>query len=363
MLKRKPKPSLDELAVDLQQVNLAKEASLMDLLTQSGSLSSQLYLVFDVAKDASFWSNWHVLAHQYPEQWQYLYHDTPMSYLNDLSPLVIQVIEGGFGDALLQEALQNDTPDWGFLCVSPVALTSLLEHWQAWMSVYLPGNSETLLRFYEPKILKLMLCHPSFDDEDSAKLLGPCLAIYLQQVSNAKFVQQMINPPLIENVMTQAQQPVSIDNLLPLAPWFYMDPEQVEAINHLFYHTRLTELAVELYKLAPGKCQTLSHGATLMSLDRGIQLATKIAPKGSARAKEQFALLRFIIGSEFYLHPRFIAFMKELPLQYALKRFYDTPNYHQQVSEQYHTDDWMTLDADAISVGPVQVPLIQQGCM
>lgn len=102
------------------------------------------------------------------------------------------------------------------------------------MSVYLPGNSETLLRFYEPKILKLMLCHPSFDNEDSAKLLGPCLAIYLQQVSSAEFVQQMINQTLIENVMTQTQQYVSLDNLLPSAPWFHMDPEQVEAINHLF---------------------------------------------------------------------------------------------------------------------------------
>lgn len=56
-----------------------------------------------------------------------------------------------------------------------------------------------------------------------------------------------------------------------------------------------------------------------------------------------------------------MASMSFLPLQHALKRFYDTQAYHQQVREQYHTHSWMIVDADAMQMDTVQAPLIQQG--
>ncbi|MCE0559154.1 DUF4123 domain-containing protein [Motilimonas sp. E26] len=318
---------------------LGETIAFKQLLERSLAQQHYLYLLLDVAKFDEFWEQWQARSNKAQTQWCYLYQKTRFDHLSQVSPLLIQVEEGEFADDVLQWLSALLSNDWGILFSSTLTLESVLSHWQSWLTCFLPNGSETLFRFYEPNIMALFLTDESFDDNDRQTLVGVCGEIFLATEIPHQYTRLYVN--------TERE-----DVCLPNAPWFYFEQEQLDAIDGLYYQERLSELAVELFKLAPSICMPLSKRQVKAGLHQGIELAKQQFPNAPSKAKEHFSLQRFLLGSRFYQHASFFLITQTLPLLNALIEFSNNSRYKQEVEERFHDSDWLEqaeLEMEALS--------------
>lgn len=252
------------------------------------------------------------------------------------APLVVEIAEGKAGETLLRW-LEETTPAGRAgvtLFSGSFSLQQAVDLWQQRIFCLWPDGSLALFRSDAPAVL--FTWWGTLDALARRAFLGPMTEIFLPEIDGDKRCYRLLaqqDVPATEPIDTVYRIQLTSGQYALLAN----DNRLHRLANELFlYASTLTALPLDIEVV---KQRFLS----------GIVFAKQCYPSANEAECEAWSAHRWVLGSEFYLHPIFIHLTERYTLADSLRIFKSAPEHLDSVRLHYHRPGWMRGDLPDIS--------------
>jgi hypothetical protein len=240
-----------------------------------------------------------------------------------IAPLLLRVEGGNACETLLLWLAK--TVGWSsctLVFTSDLDWDAMQVFWQARSEAIYPNGQSSLLRSY---------CAPLLGQ------LWPLLSLMQQDAFLAE-LSGLYLPVDDERWMLLGGSP---KKSVPYSP-LNLDDEQYELLSR---DARRLQHSLEIYlRLRSYRSQVLCPQHIQALFFEGIALAERYFPKEDARTCEIIAAHRFILGSEFFMHPEFVALVKRRGAYKATRQFVQTQQFDAELQRDYHREEWLIAE-------------------
>ncbi|MCY9850673.1 DUF4123 domain-containing protein [Pectobacterium jejuense] len=246
------------------------------------------------------------------------------------APIVVKIEEGKPGETLLHwlTETQPDRHSGVILMHGELTLQQVADFWQQRISCLWPDGTKALFRSYAPDVLSAWWS--TLDLAAQTDFLGPLNNLYLPIVNSERGEYQLF-----------AQPDVNKENKSDINQTYHI------TLTHYQYYllandNRLHRLANELFLFVSAQCVfPLDIEIVKARFISGIALAGNYYPKASEAECEAWSAHRWVLGSEFYLHPIFIHLTERYSIADSIRIFKSEPERIESVQLNYHRPGWM----------------------
>ncbi|MEH2922773.1 DUF4123 domain-containing protein [Samsonia erythrinae] len=262
--------------------------------------------------------------------WQPLRFGEEAENWQQWAPIVVKIEEGKPGETLLHWLMDTQPARHGGVVLMHGALTlqQVVDFWQQRIFCIWPDGTRALFRSYAPEVLSVWLS--TLDHAAQIDFLGPLNHLYLPLVKSERGEYQLF-----------ALRDVKDENKHKIDKTY-----QIHLTHYQYYllanDNRLHRLANELFLFVSAKCVfPLDIDIVKASFINGIALAKQYYPNASEAECEAWSAHRWVLGSEFYLHPLFIHLTEHYSIADSLRIFKSEPERIDSVRIHYHRPGWM----------------------
>ncbi|MBE5223379.1 DUF4123 domain-containing protein [Pectobacterium sp. A113-S21-F16] len=299
-------------------------------LFEISQVDAPLYAIISPLSYPELPEYWQAFQPAAAEIWQPLYFGKGAESWQMWAPIVVKIEEGKPGETLLhwltdtQPARQSGV----ILMHSELALQQVIDFWQQRIFCLWPDGTRALFRSYAPEVL--LAWWSTLDFAAQTDFLGPLNNLYLPIVNSKCGEYQLF-----------AQQDVNKEKKNDINQIYHI------TLTHYQYYllandNRLHRLANELFLFVSAQCFfPLDIEIVKARFISGIALAENYYPKASEAECEAWSAHRWVLGSEFYLHPIFIHLTERYSIADSIRIFKSEPERIESVQLNYHRPGWM----------------------
>lgn len=299
------------------------------------SEASNLYIVVDISKFEGGVDYWKSLYRQCQEEWRLLPNHYGIQCYPVAELLLLSIREGLATESLLLWLLSHQHyPEVGVVLLTATA--GIDEVQQACMprhTCIYPDGRHVFFPFHDPTLLKTWLAMTDLPTRQHFE--APFLAIYVPEVVDACYSNSQFEC---------ISEPASSSVLLSHAYENRLSAETYRVLTNPARHQYLVRaLFVRASEYYPFMLNIEWLERRFMS---GIGLAKKLYPAASEDEWESWSAHRWIIGSDYYLHPQFIKLVSHYSLSMAIKKFKLDAALVSDSRNHFHRREWMFGLAD-----------------
>ncbi|MEQ9867873.1 DUF4123 domain-containing protein [Pectobacterium odoriferum] len=299
-------------------------------LFEISQVDAPLYAIISPLSYPELPEYWQAFQPAASDIWQQLHFGKDAESWQMWAPIVVKIEEGKPGETLLhwlnetQPARQSGV----ILMHCELALQQVIDFWQQRIFCLWPDGTRALFRSYAPDVLSAWWS--TLDRAAQTDFLGSLNNMYLPIVSSERGEYQLF-----------AQQEMNNKNKNEIKKDY-----QINLTRYQYYlldnNNRLHRLANELFLFVSAQCVfPLDIEIVKARFISGIALAEKYYPKASEAECEAWSAHRWVLGSEFYLHPIFIHLTERYSIADSIRIFKSEPERIESVQLNYHRPGWM----------------------
>lgn len=299
-------------------------------LFEISQVDAPLYAIISPLSYPELPEYWQAFQPAASDIWQQLHFGKDAESWQMWAPIVVKIEEGKPGETLLhwlnetQPARQSSV----ILMHCELALQQVIDFWQQRIFCLWPDGTRALFRSYAPDVLSAWWS--TLDRAAQTDFLGSLNNMYLPIVSSERGEYQLF-----------AQQEMNNKNKNEIKKDY-----QINLTRYQYYllanNNRLHRLANELFLFVSAQCVfPLDIEIVKARFISGIALAEKYYPKASEAECEAWSAHRWVLGSEFYLHPIFIHLTERYSIADSIRIFKSEPERIESVQLNYHRPGWM----------------------
>ncbi|RRO02856.1 DUF4123 domain-containing protein [Pectobacterium aquaticum] len=299
-------------------------------LFEISQVDAPLYAIISPLSYPELPEYWQAFQPAAAEIWQPLYFGKGAESWQMWAPIVVKIEEGKPGETLLhwltdtQPARQSGV----ILMHGELTLQQMADFWQQRIFCLWPDGTRALFRSYASEVL--LAWWSTLDRAAQTDFLGPLNNLYLPIVNSKCGEYQLF-----------AQQDVNKEKKNDINQIYHI------TLTHYQYYllandNRLHRLANELFFFVSAQCFfPLDIEIVKSRFISGIALAENYYPKASEAECEAWSAHRWVLGSEFYLHPIFIHLTERYSIADSIRIFKSEPERIDSVQLNYHRPGWM----------------------
>ncbi|WP_116186552.1 DUF4123 domain-containing protein [Pectobacterium aquaticum] len=299
-------------------------------LFEISQVDAPLYAIISPLSYPELPEYWQAFQPAAAEIWQPLYFGKGAESWQMWAPIVVKIEEGKPGETLLhwltetQPARQSGV----ILMHGELTLQQMADFWQQRIFCLWPDGTRALFRSYASEVL--LAWWSTLDRAAQTDFLGPLNNLYLPIVNSKCGEYQLF-----------AQQDVNKEKKNDINQIYHI------TLTHYQYYllandNRLHRLANELFLFVSAQCFfSLDIEIVKARFISGIALAENYYPKASEAECEAWSAHRWVLGSEFYLHPIFIHLTERYSIADSIRIFKSEPERIDSVQLNYHRPGWM----------------------
>ncbi|MBI0561696.1 DUF4123 domain-containing protein [Pectobacterium parmentieri] len=299
-------------------------------LFEISQLDAPLYAITSPLSYPKLPEYWQAFQPAAADIWQQLHFGKDAENWQMWAPIVVKVEEGKPGETLLHWLTDTQPERHGsvILMHGELTLQQMTDFWQQRIFCLWPDGTKALFRSYAPDILSTWW--PTLDPAAQTNFLGPLNNLYLPIVHNEHGEYQLFAQQGIKN---KEKVEINKEYQIQLTNYQY---------NLLTNDNRLHRLANALFLFVSAQCIfPLDIERVKTRFISGIALAAKYYPKASEAECEAWSAHRWVLGSEFYLHPIFIHLTERYSIADSIRIFKSEPDRIESVQLNYHRPGWM----------------------
>ncbi|MBQ4769691.1 DUF4123 domain-containing protein [Pectobacterium versatile] len=262
--------------------------------------------------------------------WQQLHFGKDAENWQMWAPIVVKIEEGKPGETLLHWLTDTQPVQHGgvILMHGELTLQQMADFWQQRISCLWPDGTRALFRSYVPEVLSAWWS--TLDLAAQTDFLGPLNNLYLPIVKSERGEYQLF-----------AQQDINKENKKDINSAY-----QINLTRYQYYllanDNRLHRLANELFLFVSAQCVfSLDIEIVKARFISGIEFAGNYYPEASEAECEAWSAHRWVLGSEFYLHPIFIHLTERYSIADSIRIFKSEHERIESVQLNYHRPGWM----------------------
>ncbi|KHN52381.1 DUF4123 domain-containing protein [Pectobacterium fontis] len=289
-----------------------------------------LYAIISPLRYPALPEYWQAFQPAAAEIWQQLHLGKDAENWQMWAPIVVKIEEGKPGETLLHWLTDTQPERHGGIVLmhSELTLQQMADFWQQRIFCLWPDGTRALFRSYVPDILSAWW--PTLDLASQTGFLGSLNKLYVPIVNSERGEYRLFAQREIENKNNDDMN----------------KRYQIILTNYQYYllanHNRLHRLANELFLFVGERCVfPLDVEIVKERFISGIALARKYYPKASEAECEAWSAHRWVLGSEFYLHPIFIHLTERYSMADSIRIFKSEPERIESVQFNYHRPGWM----------------------
>ncbi|GEM_PF-5581936 len=300
----------------------------LSLFAVSQRFALPLYALIDPLVYPALPAFWRAFQPRAEHLWQTLQFTDAAADWQPAAPMVVQIDEGGPGETLLHWLQDTQQPQHHGIVLmhSNLPLAAIREHWQQRIRCHYPDETCALWRSWSPSLLRQWW--PTMNAEQQQAFAAGLHALWLPLESSE--AGECCYQPLWANDTTSENPP---DYRIALSRYqFYLlaDENRLHRLaNMLWLH------AIQFYR------EELAIEQVKSRFLSGIAAAENRYPHASGEECEGWSAHRWLLGSEFYLHPQFVHLTQRYPLGESLRIFKSDPAQVEDVRLNYHRPGWM----------------------
>ncbi len=287
----------------------------------------KLYLLIDTVCVSGFWDYWNNGQLKQSKGWLYLFEHSAYQGLMPMTPLLVEVEEGEFGERLFYWILEQEKgiENFGLVIVSHLSLTELHQQWLLKLDAITPSGEEELLPTY--MVQCLLPWWKTLPDHDKNDFMQGMDYVYVPETKEGDLrLLARVNADL-------PGEANSVNSPYPLTE---------EQYQILIEPKRHYSMAIELFfRLSAYLTVELSVDHIYHLFLESIKLARELFPHEGLKAHETFATHRFILGTDYHLHPEFIRLSEQHGLYEGLRLFQSTMQYQAELDKDYNRPEWL----------------------
>lgn len=291
-------------------------------------LSLPLYALIDPLGYPDLPDFWRAFQPRAEQLWGTLRFDGAAADWQSIAPLLVNIEEGEPGETLLHwiQQTQPARHQGVLLMQSSLALDEIIQHWQQRISCTWPDNTRALFRCWSPEVLL-----PWWQTLEQAQRRSFCAGLHSLWLPLLNSDEEACRYQLLWE--SAAPPPCEPDYHIGLSrEQFYLlaDDNRLHRLaNALWLHA--STLWMQPLDIEQVKSRFLS----------GIALARQRYPRASIEACEGWSAHRWVLGSDFYLHPVFVQLTERYELSESIRIFKSDPVRVDDVRLHYHRPGWM----------------------
>ncbi|PWC09286.1 hypothetical protein B4923_20375 [Brenneria roseae subsp. americana] len=312
-------------------MNKLTSLTLFDIIQRG---TSPLYAIIDVMCYPALPEFWQMFQPAAAPLWRQLRFTPDAGEWQRWAPIIVLVEEGKSGETLLRwiAETQSMRPPGITLLHSVLSLDEITRYWQQRIACIYPDGTKALFRGYNPDLLRLWWA--TLNEMGQSAFLSPHDSFYLSLKEDERLVYSMFGA---ENNCSIEQSDYYI----------HLNREQYYLLSN---ESRLHQLANQLWLYASTLyIYPLDIEIVKTKFISGIALARQLYPYAHDNECESWSAHRWVLGSDFYLHPRFITLLERNNLENSIRLFKAQPHSVQDVREYYHRPGWMRGELPDIS--------------
>lgn len=297
------------------------------LFDVSQRLTLPLYALIDPLQYPDLPEFWHAFQPRAAGIWATLRFDDAMKHWQHSAPMVVLIEEGMPGETLLKW-LQDHQPARHagvILMHGALSLDDITRHWQQRMYCTWPQGTRALFRCWSPAVL--LPWWRSLNPDEQQAFCGAIAALYLPLSGDN-------DPACRYGSLTERSRKSSVDNY-----HITLNANQFEALSTgNRYHrlaNRLWLRASEHYR------ESIDIDTLEQRFISGIEIAHTLYPQATTAECESWSAHRWLLGSEYYLHPEFKSLIARYSLGKSIKTFKTLNEWVEDARKNYHRTAWM----------------------
>ncbi|QPI44080.1 MULTISPECIES: DUF4123 domain-containing protein [Pectobacterium] len=299
-------------------------------LFEISQFDAPLYAIISPLSYPQLPEYWQAFQPAAADIWQQLHFGKDAEDWQMWAPIVVKIEEGKPGETLLHwlTEIQPERHGGAILTHGDLTLQQVVNFWQQRIFCLWPDGTRAVFRSYAPDVLSAWW--PTLDLAAQTDFLGPLDDMYLPIINSERGEYQLF-----------AQRDIKYKNKHDVDNAYHI------TLTHYQYYllandNRLHRLANELFLFVSAHCVfPLDIEIVKARFISGIALAKNYYPKASEAECEAWAAHRWVLGSEFYLHPIFIHLTERYSIADSLRIFKSEPERIESVQLNYHRPGWM----------------------
>ncbi|GKW26125.1 hypothetical protein PEC311524_37190 [Pectobacterium carotovorum subsp. carotovorum] len=299
-------------------------------LFEISQFNAPLFAIISPLSYPSLPEYWQAFQPAAADIWQQLHFGKDAESWQVWAPIVVKIEEGKPGETLLHWLTETQPEQHGgvILMHGEMTLQQMADFWQQRIFCLWPDGTRALFRSYAPDVLSAWWY--TLELTAQTDFLGPLNNLYLPIVNNER-----------GEYLLFAQRGIKNENNDRINKAYHIILTRYQYYL-LANDNRLHRLANELFLFVSAQCVfPLDIEIVKKRFISGIEFAGNAYPKASEAECEAWSAHRWVLGSEFYLHPIFIHLTERYSMADSIRIFKSEPERIENVQLNYHRPGWM----------------------